>query len=139
VSDYAEFFALMPGDNAATVAAGSPVSFTQDGPRSGTITRSGPATFTLPAIGTYLVSNQVSVTESGQLEFSLNGSPLGYSVVGRSTGQSQLVGESLVTTRVADESLEILNPSGNATALTITPSAGGTNPVSASLVIQQIA
>lgn len=33
--DFADFFALMPGDNSATVAAGANVSFPQDGPNSG--------------------------------------------------------------------------------------------------------
>ena len=45
---FADFFALMPPDNAATVAPGTDVSFPQDGPTSGTaITRTGPSTFNL--------------------------------------------------------------------------------------------
>jgi len=35
--------------------------------------------------------------------------------------------------------LTVRNPAGNATALTITPSAGGTRAVSAHLVIMQLA
>ncbi len=139
VSDYAEFYAMMPNDNTATVAAGAPVSFPENGPTVGTITRSGPAEFELPAVGTYQVSFQVSVEEAGQLELSLDGVPLVTSVVGRSTGDSQLVGESLVTTTSAGELLQIINPTGNSNALTITPDAGGNAAVSASLVIQQIA
>lgn len=34
--------------------------------------------------------------------------------------------------------LTVRNPADNSTALTITPNAGGTNPVSAHLVITQI-
>ena len=140
VSDYAEFYALMPGDNAANVVGGSPVQFPQDGPTVGTISRSGPGIFTLPAVGTYRVSFQVSVTEPGQLELELdlNGTAQAYTVVGRATGTSQLVGESLVTTTSPGESLEVINPVGNSPALTITPNAGGTNSVSASLVIQLV-
>src|SRR5688500_14279489 len=33
VVQFAEFFALMPPDNASTVAAGAPVEFPQDGPK----------------------------------------------------------------------------------------------------------
>jgi len=138
-TDSAEFFALMPGDNSATVAVGAPVSFPQDGPTVPTITRSGPATFVLAAIGTYRVSFQVSVDEAGQLELSLNGTPLAYTVVGRATGTSQLVGESLITTTSVNDTLEVVNPAGNSTALTVTPLAGGTNPVSASLLIERVA
>lgn len=49
----ADFFALMPPDNAATVAPGTDVSFPQDGPNSGSgIARSGPSSFNLAEIGT---------------------------------------------------------------------------------------
>ncbi len=137
-SDSAEFFALMPPDNAATVAPGAAVSFPQDGPSSGSITRTNASTFTLATIGTYRVSFQVSVNEPGQLEVGLDGSALAYTVVGRATGTSQLVGESLVTTTSVNETLQVLNPAGNPTALTITPLAGGTHPVSASLTIERV-
>ena len=135
---YAEFSALMPPDNAATVAPGSPVSFPQDGPTDGTITRVDGSSFTLANVGTYQVSFQVSVIEPGQLELSLDGVALPATVVGRATGTSQLVGESLVTTTTLSETLEVLNPVGNSTTLTITPLAGGTHAVGASLVIQQL-
>ena len=133
-----DFFALMPGDNAATVAAGAPVLFPQTGSTNGLITRASDSIFVLPAIGVYLVQFQVSVTEPGQLMLSLNGSPIANSVVGRATGTSQIVGISLVTTTAPNSFLEVINPPGNSTALTITPVAGGTHPVSANLVIIRI-
>ncbi|WP_091176813.1 hypothetical protein [Paenibacillus sp. 1_12] len=130
----------MPSDNAATVAPGTDVSFPQNGPTSGTvITRTGTSTFNLSAIGTYQVLFQVSVTEAGQLILTLNGTDLVYTVVGRATGTSQIVGMALVQTTVISSVLTVRNPAGNSTALTITPLAGGTRPVSAHLVITQIA
>ena len=69
----------------------------------------------------------------------LNGSDLAYTVVGRATGTSQIIGMAIVTTTLVNSILTVRNPAGNATALTITPSAGGTRPVSAHLVITQIA
>jgi hypothetical protein len=137
---FADFFALMPPDNAATVAPGTDVSFPQDGPTSGTaIARIGPSTFNLAAIGTYQVLFQVSVSEAGQLILTLNGADLAYTVVGRATGSSQIVGMALVQTTVINSILTVRNPAGNSTALTITPLAGGTRPVSAHLVIMRIA
>src|SRR5580692_13137304 len=65
ILDFSDFFALMPGDNAATVGAGTPVLFPQDGSTSGVITRLNSSSFLLPTIGTYLVQFQVSVTEPG--------------------------------------------------------------------------
>lgn len=112
----------MPGDNAATVAVGASVEFPNDGPTSGTIVRSGgvsPSAFVLPAIGTYEITWQVSVTEAGQLILTLDseGGAIEQvdSVVGRATGTSQIVGNTFITT-----------------------TAGGTHPVSATLTIKQI-
>ena len=82
---------------------------------------------------------QVSVDEAGQLVLTLDsgGGPieLDYTVVGRATGTSQLVGMALVKTTVVDSILTVSNPAGNSTALTITPKAEGIDPVSAHLVI----
>ena len=136
---YADFYALMPPDNATAVAPGTDVSFPQDGPNSGTgIARTDDSSFILGEIGTYLVKFFVSVDEAGQLILTLNGADLEYTVVGRATGASQIVGTAIVTTTVINSVLTVRNPAGNAAALTITPLAGGTRPVSAHLVIIQI-
>lgn len=100
VLNFADFYALMPPDNAATVAPGKDVSFPQDGPNSG--------------------------------------ADLPYTVFGRATGASQIVGMALVETTAVNSILTVRNPAGNAAALTITPLAGGTRSVSTHLVITQI-
>jgi hypothetical protein len=128
----------MPGDNAATVAAGALVQFPQDGPTTSSIVRLTSSTFQLNDVATYRVSFVVSVTEAGQLELQLDGVALAYTVAGRATGASQIVGEALVTTTAANAVLGIMNPVGNTPALTITPLAGGAAPVSASLIIQKL-
>ena len=137
---FSDFFALMPPNNAATVAVGGDVSFPQNGSISSgsAISRTGPSTFNLSAIGTYQVMFQVSVDEPGQLDLTLNSAELAYTVVGRATGTSQITGMSLVTTTVINSLLTVRNPAGNSTALTITPLAGGAGAVSAHLVITQI-
>jgi len=138
ILDFSDFYALMPGDNAATIGAGTPVLFPQDGSSNGVITRLTDGTFLLPTIGTYLVMFQVSTTEAGQLALNLNSSLIANSVVGRATGTSQIVGISLVTTTTPNGVIEVVNPPGNSPALTITPDAGGTHSVSAHLVIVRI-
>jgi len=138
ILDFSDFFALMPGDNAATVAADTAVLFPQNGSTSGVITRLNSSMFLLPTIGTYLIQFQVSVTEPGQLMLRLNGGLIDNSVVGRATGTSQIVGLSLVTTTSPNSVIEVINPPGNSPALTITPVAGGTHSVSAHLVIIRI-
>ena len=135
---FADFYALMPPDNADTVAPGTDVSFPQDGPTSGTtIARISDTAFTLTDPGVYQVQFQASVTEPGQLILTLNGADLPYTVVGRATRTSQIVGVALVETTVATSVLTVRNPAGNA-ALTLTPNAGRTRPVSAHLVITQL-
>lgn len=142
VLDFADFYALMPEDNAATVAIGGDVDFPQNGPSSGiAITRVSADQFNLAAIGFYQVLFQVSVNEPGQLVLTLDsgGGPivLGYTLAGRATGTSQIVGMAIVQTTVINSILTVRNNSSPA-ALTITPLAGGTAPVSAHLVITRI-
>ena len=136
---YADFYALMPPDNATTVAAGEDVQFPQDGPNSGTgISRISADSFNLAEPGTYLVQFLVTAGEGGQLILTLNGTDLPYTVVGREASAAQIVGMALVTTTTADSVLTVRNPEGTAPPLTLTPSAGGTRPVSAQLVILQL-
>ena len=129
----------MPPDNAATVAPGTDVGFPQDGPSSGVgISRIGPNSLNLADIGAYQVLFQVSIGEAGQLLLTLNGMGLEYTVVGRATGTSQIVGIAVVETTSVNSTLTVRNPAGNAAALTVTPLAGGTRPVSAHLTIIQL-
>ncbi len=147
-SAYAEFYALTPPDNAATVGAGIPVQFPENGPSSGVITRRGGSSsteateFVLPRIGTYDVNFSASVTEPGQLVIALDSGggmiELPYTMYGRATGASQIAGDALVTTTAASSTIELRNPAGNTPALTITPLAGGAQPAVASIVIQQL-
>ncbi len=141
---YADFYALMPPDNAATVAPGSDVEFPNDGPNSGgtAIIRTGLATFQLSAIGTYQVLFNVRTDAAAQLVLTPNSgagaSELAYTVVGRATGTTQIIGMQLVTTTVVNSIITVQNPAANPTALIITPNAGGTQPDSAHLVIMRI-
>jgi hypothetical protein len=135
----ADFFALMPGDNAATIAPGTDIQFPQNGPAFGLdITRVGPSTFNLLSVGIYQVSFQVSITETGQLCAVLNAGQNATTIVGRATGTSQIIGLFFIQTIVPNTILSIRNPVGGASALTITPIAGGSDPVSAHLLISRL-
>jgi hypothetical protein len=142
---FADFYALMPPDNADTVGGGENVDFPRNGPTSmTTITRLSDSTFNLADVGTYQVLFQVSVDEAGQLIVALDGVELPDTRVGRATGTTQIVGMALVQTTSPNSILSIRNPTGNSPALTITPSAGqegrgAAAAVSAHLVIMQIA
>jgi len=130
----------MPSDNAATVAPGSAVQFPQNGPAAtgGTIVRLGPSTFSLPAIGTYSVSFSVPVTEAGQLVLKLNGTELLNTVFGRANTATPIAGATLIQTTISNSILSVNNPASAGAALTITLSAGGAEPVAATLVIEEL-
>lgn len=135
---FAEFYAIMPGDNTATIAAGSPIEFPQNGPTNGIITRINASQFNIPAVGIYLVHWQVSIAEAGQLILQLNNTDIASTVVGRATGTSQIVGHTMITTTLPNSILKVVNPSGNPVALTVNPTAGGTRAVTANLVITRM-
>jgi hypothetical protein len=139
--DYASFGALMPGDNAATIAVGAPILFPSVRPaRAATgITALTSSTFNLAAIGDYDIYYQASITEPGQLGVVVNGTLDPYSVAGRAGPTTQISNKFTLRTTVINTVISVNNPAGNATALTLTPIAGGTHSVSAQLVITRLA
>ena len=139
ITDCADFYALMPPDNAATIAPGADVAFSGTGPTSGSaISRISASSFNLATVSTYMIQFQVSVNEAGQLGLTLNGTPLVYTIAGQATGTNEIVGMALVTTSSPNSVITLRNPAGNPTALTITPLAGGAQPVSAHLMILKL-
>lgn len=140
ILDFADFYALMPTDNPDPILANGNVKFPRTGSTNGTIQRVegslGRFLLTLP--GTYLVLFQGAVTEAGQLMLQISDNePVAQTVVGRSAGNTQIVGFGLVTTHVYNVILEVINPAGN-NSITLTSNAGGNQPVSAHLVIIRI-
>lgn len=138
-SVFGEFYALMPSNNPGVIFPGNPVEFPNLGPTNGNgIIAVSNNTFQLLSIGTYRISWVVTVNEPGQLAVQVNGFVIGSTVSGRAAGSSQIVGDQLIVTTSANSTIRIINHPGNSTALTISPNAGGTQPVSASLVITRI-
>ena len=92
----------------------------------------------------YDISWQVSVSEAGHLVLGLDNAGGGRvieqpsTVVGRATRTSEIANRILLATSTVNSILTVRNPTGNTPALTVTPNAGGTHAVSASLVIVQI-
>jgi hypothetical protein len=137
--DFADFYATMPGDNAATVAVGGDVDFPTTGTNNGGgIFALTVDSFQLSSIGKYDVSFFVSVSEAGQLELTLDGTPLALSVTGRATGTNYIATRLLIDVVSVNTTLTVRNPTGNAAALTITPIAGGASSVTAHLSIVRL-
>jgi hypothetical protein len=138
-ADFADFYALMPSDNAVILGAGADIDFPQNGPSGGTnVTRTSTSAVNLAKVGTYSVTFQVSINEPTQLVLTLNGTELAYTTVGRATGTTQLTGTCLIQTSVVNSTLTVRHPAASSNAVTITNMAGGPGPVSAHLVIMQV-
>lgn len=138
---FAMFYGLAPADYGATIALGASMDFPSAGPVGGTslIARTGPGDFELSDVGTYDVSWSTSIDEPGQLQLALNAVIIPYSTAGRATGTSLISNRVLVTTVAPASVLNLVNPAGNAAALTVTPSAGGTEPAASTLTIVRVA
>ena len=140
--NYQDFYAMMPSDNSGTIPSFGAISFPRTTISNSIITQNSPFAFNLPDIATYEINFQVSVTEATQLEIILNNAnlPFNATVVGRFTGNSQIVGVFLVTTTSINTSLSIIN--SGYSSITLTPWAGNTagpiSAVSAHLIIKKL-
>ena len=122
------------------ISPGDDVGFPYDGPCGGAaIVRIDDASFRLVEPGTYQVQFVVCVNESAQLTLALNGDELPYTLSGRSEGYTQIVSTTLIQTDTPNAVLTVRNPAANPNTLRLTPNAGGTQPVSAHLVIVKLA
>lgn len=138
VLGFADFYALMPSDNPTAIAAGADIAFPQQAAIGGTsITRVSDSSFALVEAGTYQVIFTAAAAEAGQLVLTLNGTEVPYTVTGRSAVDSPITGVSIITAP-AGAVLTVRNPAASAASLTLTPSAGGTDPVSAHLTIVRL-
>ncbi len=139
VLSYAEFYALIPTDNVTPLTPGTDVAFTENGVIANTnVGRVSDTEFQLNAPGTYLIMWNAAVTETGQLVLTANDTELAYTTVGTGVAGGEIVGFTILNT-TALTTLTVRNPVTNTTDLTLTPSAGGENPVSAHLTIVQLA
>jgi len=149
---YAMFYGLtagtgMTGTNyAGTIAVGAPVPFPQDGPAVGGIVSTTDTTFTIPVIGTYEITFNVHTTEPGQLQLTVDNGA-GFVIAHECTGENMdptagghpIVGNCIITTTATNAVIKVINPAGNSTALTITPSDGAETHANAqTLVIKKL-
>lgn len=147
VLDFADFYALMPTDNMGQISGGSDVAFPHDGPSSGSgnIARTSNTQFKLHEIGIYQVLFQVVVNVKGQLDLTLDSGTgpveLLNTVVGTSAASSDstaIVGMAIIQTTVVDSILTVRNPGKNTNSVILAQGAGGSQSLSAHLVITQI-
>ena len=132
---YADFYALMPPENAAEIAPGEAVEFPEQSFIGGTnITRISDSEFAFTESGIYLLLFNAAVSEAAQLVPAINGTELSFALAGKDSALSQLSGTAIISANEGDI-LTLRNPSSASSSLTLTPNAGGNSPVSAHLTV----
>lgn len=138
LSSYATFYALMPTDNAVAIAPNEPIDFPTTATKTNDITVTSPSVFTVTTAGNYLVMFQASTTEGGQLQLTVNNTPIAYTTVGKAGENTQIVGFAILPL-AANDAISVINPGTSTTAITLTQNAGGVSAVAAQLVIAKLA
>lgn len=137
ISEYASFYALAPNDNPTAIAQNTAVEFPNSSASTTGITRLTNSTFNLADTGTYLIMFKVNTNTAGQLGIAVNGAVQPNATFGNAADDGIIEGKTIITTTAANTVLSILNPI--ATAVTVTPSAGGTEATVSDLTIIKLA
>lgn len=139
LASFATVYAQVPSDNPAPIAPGEAVAFPTTAVAAGGIIRTSDSVLTIQNPGTYLIAFNATTNEAGQLQLLVNGAPVNYTTVGKTDTGDQLQSVALVPITTANSTVSVINPTNATTNVTLTPSAGGTNPASAQLTIARIA
>ncbi|WP_294798110.1 collagen-like protein [uncultured Eubacterium sp.] len=137
ISEYASFYALAPNDNPTAIAQNTAVEFPNTTASTTGITRLTNSTFNLTDTGTYLIMFKVNANTAGQLGIAVNGAVQPSATFGNAADDGIIEGKTIITTTAANTVLSIINPI--ATAVTVTPSAGGTEATVSDLTIIKLA
>lgn len=137
ISEYASFYALAPNDNPTAIAQNTAVEFPNTTASTTGITRLTNSTFNLADTGTYLIMFKVNANTAGQLGIAVNGAVQPSATFGNAADDGIIEGKTIITTTAANTVLSIVNPI--ATAVTVTPSAGGTEATVSDLTIIKLA
>ena len=137
ISEYASFYALAPNDNPTAIAQNTAVEFPNTTASTTGITRLTNSTFNLADTGTYLIMFKVNTNTAGQLGIAVNGAVQPSATFGNAADDGIIEGKTIITTTAANIVLSIVNPI--ATAVTVTPSAGGTEATVSDLTIIKLA
>lgn len=137
ISEYASFYALAPNDNPTAIAQNTAVEFPNSSASTTGITRLTNSTFNLADTGTYLIMFKVNTNTAGQLGIAVNGAVQPNATFGNAADDGIIEGKTIITTTAANTVLSIVNPI--TTAVTVTPSAGGTEATVSDLTIIKLA
>ena len=129
----------MPPDNATGIAPGADVEFPNTGEILGSsITKIDDTTFNIADVGVYLIIFNVTTTEAGQVDLTVNGTELPYTVVGNAGGNSQITGVSLVKIDTENSTITVRNPATSTDSITLTRASTGLSPFTANISIIKI-
>ncbi len=134
----ADFYALVPPDNACPIAPGEAIAFPRDGERSGQgAVRCGADGFRLTE-GHYLILFSLTVSGRGRSVLAVGGRELPHTTVGVEAVGGVLSGVAVVAVGCEGAVLSLRNPTSAEAPLMLSPSNRGHGTLSAHLVIARV-
>jgi len=137
---FAFFYGNAPSDYSSSISGGSSLDFPHAGPTSGPgIIRTSAGKFVLASLGVYEIFWQANIKQPAQLVVKVNGVVQPQTLASRTSGNSQLINDVLISITAINSVIEIISPVGNSPAFMLVPSDGGlTGAPATSLVIKKL-
>ena len=140
VLSYADFYAI-DGETSAfkNLQPGEDFAFPEDGANSGSgISRISDTSFNLAKAGSYQVMFHVTAVQIKKLGVTLNGTMQDYTISGRPSGASEIVGMTIVTTTQDDTVLTLRYPEDEEAISDVQPTDNPYLDITSHLVIIQL-
>ncbi len=99
-------------EETVNLSPGEDYPLPDNGPTEGGISRIDETSFNLAETGSYLVMFHVTTIQTPKLGLTLNGEILDYTIAGRPSGGSEIVGMTVVTTTQENAVLTLRYPEG---------------------------
>ena len=139
VLSFADFFAINSEEEAMILQPGEDFAFPNTGANSNSgISEITETSFNLENIGSYLVMFNVTTIQTPKLGLTLDDELLDYTVAGRPSGASQIVGMTIITTTQENSVLTVRYPDDDAYSGEAVPTENPRQDTTSHLVIVQL-
>ena len=135
---FADFFAFNSEEEAAILRPGEDFVLPENGASGGGITRVSESSFQLADTGHYLMMFHVTTIQTPKLGLTLNGELLDYTVAGRPSGGSQIVGMTVVTVSQENSVVTLRYPEDESDNTGVLPAENPREDTTSHLVIVQL-
>ena len=135
---YTDFFAVNAEEEAINLQPGEDFAFPDNGVITGGISRISESSFNLADTGNYLVMFVVTTIQTPKLGLTLNGELLAYTVAGRPSGVSQIIGMTIVNVSEENSVLTLRYPDEESNDAGVIPTESLSSDTTSHLIIVQL-